>query len=469
MTSPKTNIDPKDIILVDAFKPRQWQIPLVNAFEKQNFKRIICVIHRRAGKDIAAWNIAVRHALRNPGVNIFYFLPTFSQARRVIWDASLSSGHRIIDHFIPPELVASKNGSTMQVRFTNGSLISLMGSDSIDRIVGTNPNLVIFSEYSLSNEKAFAFIQPILRENQGSAIFLGTPRGRNHFHGLYHTAKDLTDWFTMYLGINDTKLISESDVQQDIDNGIISWDHAQQEYFVSWDLGISGSFYGKYVDQMRLDGRIGVVPWMADRRVNTSFDLGWADFTSIIFWQFDVAGNIRIIDFYQDNNKDLAFYAQIINSKPYQYNKHIFPHDVKVHELGMGITRLDKLRQLGIVATESNYLPFADGIEAVRANFAKIFIDEEKCKDLIKSLENYRRKYDKVNSVYLQDPVHDKYSHSVDALRYLVVSLNKVKEGTTAEDRERAYQQSRRGNNNPLDGYMATPGSGYNPFAGKKF
>ena len=96
-----------------------------------------------------------------------------------------------------------------------------------------------------------------------------------------------------------------------------------------------------------------------------------------------------------------------------------------------------------------NY-PIPDGIEACRSLFSKIWIDEEKCSDLIKALENYRQEYDSKKKVYLPRPLHDWSSHYADAYRYLAVSLSKTSDSLSAEELEAKYQEAQYGSNYKL-------------------
>jgi phage terminase large subunit len=73
----------------------------------------------------------------------------------------------------------------MLIRFKCGSTWQVIGSDNYDALVGSPPVGVVFSEWALSNPQAWSLIRPILAENGGWAIFITTPRGRNHAHRMY--------------------------------------------------------------------------------------------------------------------------------------------------------------------------------------------------------------------------------------------------------------------------------------------
>ena len=435
-------------IHLNKYHAREYQLPILDAIENKGYKRVIAVLPRRAGKDITAFNLCIRQCIRRIGT-IFYVFPTFSSGRRILWDAIQNDGMRILD-YIPKELVESRNEQQMRIRFKNGSVIQIIGSDNYDQtLVGVNAMGMVFSEYALTDPRAYQFARPILTANDGWALFISTPRGRNHLWELYNIAKNNpNDWFAYKLTVEDTGHIPLYEIQKEIASGEMSEDLAQQEYYCSFDLGVEGSYYNKYIDRMRLNNQIGMVPWEPAFKVFTSWDLGVRDSTAIIFFQI-VGQTIRIIDCYEKNKEGLEHYVRVIESKPYSYAKHIAPHDIRVQELGSGITRIEKARQLGIKFTVSEDVGIMDGIEAVRSTFSKIWIDEVKAAPLIKALEQYRQEYDAKRKIYKSQPLHDNNSHFADAMRYLCVSLPKTRDGLTPEEITKQYNEARYGNQLP--------------------
>lgn len=218
----------------------------------------------------------------------------------------------------------------------------------------------------------------------------------------------------------------------------------------SFDLGVEGAYYIKYIDKMRLNGQIGIVPWEPAFKVDTAWDIGVRDSTSIIWFQ-KIGQTVRIIDYYEKSKEGLEHYAHVINNKPYNYGKHWAPHDIAVTEFGSGLSRLEKARQLGIKfetrdGGKSSGLPnisIEDGIEACRSAFSRIWIDEQRCAPLIKALENYRQEFDSKRKVYRDRPLHDNNSHAADCFRYMVLSLSRSRDGqTTADELEKRYLQT---------------------------
>lgn len=151
----------------------------------------------------------------------FYFLPEFSQAKKVIWENIDNDGFRMLDH-IPPELLKKKpNDTELKIELVNGSIIQLIGSDTFSKSgVGTNPIGVVMSEYSINRPEIWDFIRPILRINGGWAIFNFTPRGQNHAFKLLELAKDDPNWFTEILTVDDTDVLTEDDIAQERREGM---------------------------------------------------------------------------------------------------------------------------------------------------------------------------------------------------------------------------------------------------------
>jgi hypothetical protein len=146
----------------------------------------------------------------------------------------------------------------------------------------------------------------------------------------------------------------------------------------------------------------------------------------------------------------IEHYVDILQNKSYNYGKHIAPHDIRVREWGSGITRYEKARQLGIKFTVADQYEIPDGIEAARSLFSKMWVDEEKCSELLKALENYRQEYDVKKKVYLPRPLHDWSSHFADSFRYLAVSLPKTSDGITAQEIENQFQEAHYGSDGNL-------------------
>ena len=321
-------------------------------------------------------------------------------------------------------------------------------------VVGTNPIGCVFSEYALQSPDAYKFLRPILVANNGWALFESTPRGRiNHLYELYQIALNSPEWFCYKLTLDDTQHISRHTIEKEKAEGLMSEDLIMQEYYTSFDLGIEGSYYSRYIDKMRLNGQITNVPWEPSFKVHTAWDLGMRDATSIIFFQ-TVGTTVRIIDCYENTSQGLEHYAKYLSSLPYDYGKHFAPHDIAVRELGTGVSRLEKSRQLGLHFKIAPKLSIEDGIEACRSTFAKVWLDEDKGQPLLKALESYRQEYDSKRGCYTGRVLHDLSSNFSDAYRYMCISLPKCRDGLSSEDIDRNYREAKYGNQSNLPDFF---------------
>lgn len=443
------------VVDLDRFNPLAYQQDFIDAFEDEKFKRFILVWPRRAGKDICCWNMIIRAALRRVG-NYHYVFPTYSDCRKALWDNIDIQGRRVIEYYLPEELVESRNEMLMRFKLRNGSTIQLVGSDDGESLVGTNSAGVVFSEFAKMSRKSWELVVPILRASGGWACFATTVRGRNFFFEFFHKLQKDKEWYTEYKTIVDTGHIALDVIERDIENGSISRDMALQEYFNDWNRGLIGSLYGEYIEIMRQEGRLTSVPWDRSTLVNTAWDLGYSDKTTIVFFTYD-GNTIKVIDYYENSKKGLEHYAKVVREKPYSYNKHIAPHDIAVHDLSTGVSRWKMMHDLGItfIKWEGSLVRLDDGIEAVRRILPKMWIDERNCDQLIRALENYRQEYDEVNQIYRVKPVHDWTSHAADAVRMLAINLPKLGSSASAEEIRSRYNQVRYGNNynDPFHGW----------------
>lgn len=447
MSEAKNSIPLEARVHLNKFKPRDYQVPICDAFENKGYKRILAIMPRRAGKDLVAFNLCIRAAIRRVGV-YFMIYPTYSQGRKILWDSITISGMKFLD-YIPKQLVESINSQEMKIRLSNGSLIQVLGSDNIDSLVGTNPIGIIYSEYALQDPRAYTMLRPVLMANDGWAIFISTPRGKNHLFELYNIAMESPEWFCYKVGLDETQHIPLDQIDKERVEGLMSEDLIQQEFYCSFEMGVEGSFYMKYLDKMHVSGQIGVVPWEPAFKVHLAIDIGVRDSTTIIWFQ-TIGTTVRIIDCFEKSKEGLEYYVNIINSKPYTLGKCFAPHDISVKEWGSGMSRIEKAKQLGINFITASNISVEDGIESVRSSFSKIWIDEVKCKPLLKALGNYRQEFDHKRRIYKGQPLHDWSSHFADAMRYLCISLPKTRDGLTPEELDKRYNEAYYGDNSGL-------------------
>lgn len=163
---------------------------------------------RRCGKSrLAAWTMIIR-ALQADKVTVFYVAPTQGQARDIMWSVLEELAHPVI---------TNKHVNNMQMKLVNGSTISLKGADRPDTMRGVSLEYLVMDEYADMKPQVWEeVLRPALADRQGDALFIGTPKGRNHFYELFSYANKGEDpsyksWhFTSY--DNETLKAEEIDL-----------------------------------------------------------------------------------------------------------------------------------------------------------------------------------------------------------------------------------------------------------------
>lgn len=423
-------------VKLNKFEFRDYQKPFVRAIERQKYKRALIAWPRRGGKDMVCLQIALRQALRKT-CTIYYIFPSYSNARKAVWQAITIDGLRVLDYF--PDFLCNKNTTEMKITFKNNSVIQFLGSMEFDRLRGTNPYMVIFSEYAYQNPQAYAVVRPILAANNGVAIFISTVWGKNHFYDLYQLAENSSDWYCEVKTVDQTQHISQDNLLKEKEQ--MSDDMFMQEYYNSFDIGVRGAYYSKYINELRLNHQITDVPCHRNFPVHTAWDIGYTDSTSIIFFQ-TIGASIHIIDFYENSKLGLEHYIKYLDTKPYKYGKHIAPHDMANASFSTGMTRLDTAHNMGIDFIIAPKLSILDGIEAVRSLLPRCYFEEHKCSDLINKLNMYHQEWDEKRQDYKNRPAHGFESHAADAMRMLATAINRVKDSVSPEELERRYRRA---------------------------
>ncbi len=205
---------------------------------------------------------------------------------------------------------------------------------------------------------------------------------------------------------------------------------------------IEGTYFSKEFRRVREEKRLCSVPVQDGYEVHTAWDIGVNDMTTIWFFQ-TVGKELRVVDYYENNDEGLLFYRDVLWEKGYRYGKHLAPHDIQVKELGTGKTRLETAQNVGINFIVVPRTPAkADAIQAVRNILGVCWFDEERCSEGVKKLELYRKEWDDRHGIWKNKPRHDENSHTADAFMtlaqgYDIVSVKKIVRPTKVDHKRR--------------------------------
>lgn len=443
------------ITLPNNWSPRPKQAPLWDYLRSGGKRAAVCW-HRRFGKDDVSLHFTAIAAHERVG-SYWHLLPEQAQARKAIWtQVNPHTGQRRIDEAFPVALRRRTNDQEMFIEFLNGSTWQIAGSDNYNSLVGSSPCGIVFSEYALANPASWAYLRPILRENGGWAIFISTPRGKNHFYHMVELAKTEPGWFTETLTVEATQAIDPLALAADLRE--LQAEHGEtygrsiwmQENYCSFDAAIPGAFYADSLDRLQLHGQIVEFEHNPAQPVFTAWDLGRTDDTAIWFYQFR-GQEIDVIDYWAKNGCEIHHPAHpesslvhILLDKAtqfgYRYAQHWLPHDARPRRLGMGGKSIlqqfhdARLRHptLGTFAIVPK-LDIQEGIQAARKTFQHVRFHQTRCALGLQALRHYHRTWDAEKKMYQDHPVHDWSSHGADAWRYLSLSWRPSKAHTSQD------------------------------------
>ena len=412
-------------------------------------KRAIAIWPRRHGKDDVALHFTACASHERIGV-YWHLLPQQNQARKAIWDAvNPHTGRRRIDDAFPQALRASTREQDMMIRLKAGSTWQVIGSDNYDALVGTPPIGVVFSEWALSNPQAWSLIRPILAENGGWAMFITTPRGRNHAYRMYEMAKASDDWFAERLTAAETSVFSSETLASEraeiiAERGEEDGDAIyQQEYMTSFSAGLPGAYYAKIIDRLEADGRITAVPYNPQAQVHTAWDLGRNDQTAIWFVQRYGTG-WAVIDYLVNTSVGIDWYVKELRAKPYNYGEHLMPHDAENEHLVSATGSIaDTAGSMGLTGIRivPRTASVANDINEVRQILPLCYFDKVKTEKGVDALRAYRRIWDEKLRAYRDTPLHDWASDPADAFRTFAIGKPRDREPARTID----YSQLSRG------------------------
>jgi len=415
--------------------PRQHQQRLWEHLQA-GCKRAMVVWHRRAGKDEICLHHTATAMVTRPA-NYWHCLPEFGQGRKAIWTAINShTGKRRIDEAFPPQLREATLDNEMFIRLHNGATWQIIGSDRYDATVGAGVAGIVYSEWALANPSAWGYHRPMLEENNGWAIFITTPRGRNHAKALFDHASANRDWFCELLTVRDTSALTDEQLAdalaeyQALYGRDVGQAQFRQEYLCDWQAAILGAYYAFEMADVRSEGRITEFAMDNSIPVHRAWDLGVSDDTSI--WFFQQAGaQIFICDHYAASGVGLEHFRDEIERRHREHGwKHgtdYVPHDAKVKELGTGRTRVETMLSLGLKPELVPHATLDDGINAVRRTLPLCVFHPRTEAGGIEALEQYRREWDDEKKAFRRNAVHDWTSHPADSFRYLSLSWRKAR------------------------------------------
>lgn len=385
------------------YDPRPFFIP----FHQRTKRWSSIVAHRRCGKTVSCINDTVVRAIynRKKHPRYGYIAPTYRQGKEIAW-LYLKDAAR--------PLIKKIKESELSVELVNGAKITIFGADNPDSLRGLYFDGVILDEYGDMRPSLWGeVILPTLVDRRGWAVFIGTPKGMNHFYDIHQRSQEDDDWFSLTLPISETGLFTDEETEQFRKQ--MSDEQYRQEFMCDFTAAITGAYYAKLLEEPQ-DGP----GWDDSMPVYVSTDLGYTDSTALWFWQ-EYADGPNIIDYEEADNQALAYYFDLLRYKGYDYDTIWLPHDAMAKSLQTGRSTIEQFLAEEFPVRIAPRLAVQHGIDAVRSilPITRWNLENDRVKWGLNAMRSYRRQYNEIKKIYMDAPLHDWTSHCADAFRGL--------------------------------------------------
>jgi phage terminase large subunit len=422
------------------YKPHKKQIAAHLAFMVKGFKRGVLLMGRQSGKTYFATNHGWISAVVKQG-RYFVVFKTYRQAHEVVW--------RQYVPMIPKELIYKKNENDLIIEFNyikgpvtlpDGtkitvehdetkprSILQLLGSDQADLHRGFKADGIIFDEYADQNPDNWdAVYKHFFTTTDGWAIFMGTPRGYNHFYDLIQFAQEDPRWFYQEATWRDSPYVKrefiEAERKEAEKKGTLST--FLQEVELEF-RAVQGAVYPSFERKVHV-AQYQDIPALEDMSIYAGIDFGYHT-TACLFVGIDKDQNWWVFDEVYGRQETLQDIIPRIRDKLVGQRLILMVGDSQAKD---AIETMNK--EFPITPVVKRQDSIIHGIDLIRAKLKPRIqlIGEPKpqlyiasiCKNFIKEIEAYKYPEDKPDRNPSELPMKED-DHGPDALRYLMIHL----------------------------------------------
>lgn len=387
--------------------------PQFEVFDTNERFRVV-VAGRRFGKTFLSIAELIDVAVPKEGSHCWYVAPTYKAAKEIAWDMLIAR--------IPPEWIRKSNETALTLTLINGSTIALKGAEKPDNLRGRSLDFVVMDEFAdMRPEAWYEVIRPSLSDRQGSALFIGTPKGRNHFYDLWTQGADGNpDWEAFQYTTIDGGQVAPEEIEaakRDLDERTFNQEYNAQ--FVNY----SGIIYYNFsreesVERSADDGSM----------LHIGMDFNLDPMSAVV--AIRDGSTLKIIDeivIYGSNTDEIV---DEIKTRFPSRQICVYPDPAARQRKTSagGRTDLSILQNAGFaVKVRDKHSAIRDRINSVNARLKSAdgqrhLVIDPRCKQVIKSLE--RQTYKEGTS---QPDKDSGFDHMNDALGYLIDFLYPIK------------------------------------------
>ncbi len=366
----------------------------------------VLVAGRRFGKTYLALTELLHASISKPQSINWYVAPTYRQAKQIAW--------KNLKQMMPPSQIAATNETDLSVELNNGTVAALRGADNYDALRGVGLDFVVMDEFADMHADAwFEVLRPMLADKQGRALWIGTPKGYNHFHDLYRYAQDTPEWGAWQFTTADGTRVAEEEIaaaRRDMGER-----EFRQEFMATFEA-LAGRVYSNFdrdqnVQDLQDNGGT----------LYIGMDFNVDPMTAVI--AVKAADQLHIIDEIEMGDSNTELMAGEIKRRFKQRNVVVYPDPsgrARKTSAPVGRTDFAILSNAGFdVRAPRQAAPVVDRINTVQAAMKsaegtrRLFVDR-KCKHLIRALDG-------LTYINNQPDKSGGLDHITDALGYLVM------------------------------------------------
>jgi phage terminase large subunit-like protein len=206
-------------------------------FGKSHFAAVTLGIEGLREVNEAGYRLTAEHG-------VYYVAPTFDQAKRIMWPKL----RELLGFERNGGFIANENVNDGWLELVNGRRIYIRGADNPDSLRGIALSYVVLDEYADMKANVWEeIIAPALMDVEGNALFIGTPKGKNHFYKLFMGALEKPDdprtgsnvrwkdWEAFHFKSGDNPFLKAKEL--DVIAGTLSMDVMRQEIDASFLSG----------------------------------------------------------------------------------------------------------------------------------------------------------------------------------------------------------------------------------------
>lgn len=399
--------------------------------DKHRYRVVVC--GRRFGKTILSIREMLDYAYHFPNSKVVYLAPTIKQARDIAW--------RQLRHEAQPLLVGQPNETRLElsIRASSGvSEIWLRGTENVESLRGQGINFLVVDEVASIKDWQTTWeevLRPTLTDTEGTVMFIGTPKGYNHFFDLYSMQEKDTDFKSFKFTSYDNPYMKPEEI--DKARSEMNEDAFEQEYLANFR-----KLVGMVYKEWDMDKQFTHVEYDPRLPLHVSFDFGVNDPTAII-WIQPMGGEFRVIDYYEAGESSVDHFASVINGKPYhQISLATGDPAGAARSITTGTSPIEEYRKHGIQIRSKGGIRIPDQIRITHKYIPSLFVSDKlpRFKDCMLGYR-YPEKGSNVIDQSNEIPVHDEFSHAMRALEYYFTNVDGGVGTSTFEEKMKQFNK----------------------------